>query len=62
MIETWKPYIHWYKEFDSYALMFSLTTYGLSIQIGPLLAQIFWRSIFKTPKAKSWPNPSPNPF
>jgi len=53
MIDTWKPYIHWYKEFDSYALMFSLTTHGLSIQVGPLLAQIFWRSIFKTPKAKS---------
>lgn len=38
MIDTWKPYVHRYKEFDSYALMFSLTTHGLSIQIGPAQA------------------------
>lgn len=43
-IKTWKPYFHWYKELHSYALLVSLTRCGFSFQLGPFLAQIFWRT------------------
>jgi hypothetical protein len=37
-------FFHTYREFDSWALMFSLTTRNFSAQIGPFILQIFWRS------------------
>jgi hypothetical protein len=37
-------HFHTYRELESWALMFSLTTRNLSIQIGPFIAQLFWRT------------------
>jgi hypothetical protein len=37
-------YLHNYEtNWDSWALLFSLTTRNFSVQIGPFLFQIFWR-------------------
>ncbi len=37
-------YFHCYRELDSWALVFSITTRNASLQLGPFMLQAFWRT------------------
>lgn len=37
-------YFHCYRELDSWALGLTITTRNASLQLGPFLLQLFWRS------------------
>ncbi len=43
MIKFPKFYFHWYKDWRSYALVFSITTRNASIQFGPAWISVTYR-------------------